>query len=229
MKVNVKILIMCMLVYTNAFADVYVVIFATHNGKTGHSGIAIDNYQILNFEKVIENQVINRYDTAKVFNLTYFDLWPKDDRKSTLLQTLPAEYNLLPGSSSEPEITIETLINKGLPHRNGYLADGILRIKTTPTQDYFLKKYIKELIDNAVPFNTRTHNCTDFCIECINFLTNWNISAKELILNKRSNTPNKLYRTLVKMPTVSIEKDAGKLVKGSFLKERVIEGFFRNV
>jgi len=229
MNINIKILLMCLLVSLNTYADVYVVIFATHNGKTGHAGIAIDNYQILNYEKEIDNQVVNRYDTTKVFTLTYFDLWPKSDSKSTLLQTLPAEYNLLPGSSSEPAITVESLINKGLPHRNGYLADGILKIKTTPTQDFFLKEFIKQLIDEGLPFNTRTHNCTDFCLQCINYLTDWDITAKELILTKRSNTPNKLYKALVKKSEVEIEKDAGRLVRGSFMRERVIEGFFRRI
>lgn len=210
-----------------AFADVYVVIFATHNGKTGHAGIAIDNYQILNYEKIIDNQTISRYDTAKTHTLMYFDLWPKNDSKSTVLQTLPAEYNLLPGSSSEPEITLESLIKKGLPHRNGYLADGILRIKTTPTQDFELKNYVKTIIEKAQPFNTRTHNCTDFCLEALNYATRWNIEAKELILTKRSSTPNQLYKTLVQKYPVKIEKDAGTKVNGSFMWERVIEGFLR--
>jgi hypothetical protein len=60
-------------------------------------------------------------------------------------------------------------------------------------------------------------------------LTDWDITAKELILTKRSNTPNKLYKALVKKSEVEIEKDAGRLVRGSFMRERVIEGFFRRI
>lgn len=215
------------LIFSKTYADVYVITYATHNGKTGHTAIALDNYEMFNYEKTIDNQVVSRYDTVKTHKLTYFDLWPKEDSKTTILRTLPPEYNLLPKSSSEPSITIETLMKKGLPHRQGYLADGILRIKTSPNQDFVLKNYIKKLIDEAKPFNTRTYNCTDFSIEAVNFLTGWNVVAKEFIPMHRSNTPNKFYKVLVKNYKVEIVQNAGKKTNGSFIRERVIKGVFK--
>ena len=215
------------LIFSRTYADVYVITYATYKGKTGHTAIALDNYEILHYEKIVDSQIVSRYDTLKTQRLTYFDLWPKEDSKMTILRTLPPEYNLLPRSSSEQSITIESLIEKGLPHRQGYLSDGILRIKTSPFQDFILKDYIKKLIDEAKPFNTRTYNCTDFCLEAVNFLTGWKVEAKEFIPMHRSNTPNKFYKVLVKNYKVEIVQDAGKKVSGSFIRERLIKGIFK--
>src|ERR1044071_162622 len=51
-----------------ACCNVYIVIYATADGRTGHAGIAIDNYQV--------HILGDKEDTVADGTLTYFDLWP---------------------------------------------------------------------------------------------------------------------------------------------------------
>jgi len=204
--------------------DVFIIFYATYNGKTGHIGIAIDNYRFRNIEGIFNGESRNRYDTISTGKLTYFDLWPLKDNlpRSMAGKDIEAKYCKLPAASWEKEINLHTLYFDGIPQNKGYPCDGIIRFKTAPWQDYQMLHFLDSLIQANRPFNTRKYNCADFVEEAVEYLTGKNLSADELVLFKYSTTPNRLFKAIVKLKETKLIKNPGKKVNGTFWKERVL-------
>lgn len=219
--------LLCCLMATKAAAlpaHVYIVIYATHDGKSGHAGIAVDKYEIRVTDcKNCPGGV--RYDTARTGELLYFDLWPEKDRfnKDRLNENAQPHYFRLPASSAEPAITVASLIVDGIPHEEGYPCDGLLKINTNPVQDYQFVQYLDSLIAENRLFNAWTNNCADFVERGLEYLLGQNIDADEKIAWTSATTPNRLCKAVMSLPGVKVLKDPGKLVNGSFFEERILK------
>lgn len=205
-------------------AHVYVIIYATHDGKSGHAGIAVDKYDI----KVADCKNCPggiRYDTARTGELVYFDLWPEKDRfnKDRLNESVQPHYFRLPASSAEPAITAASLIIDGIPHEQGYPCDGLLKINTTPTQDYQLIQFLDSLIAENRLFNAWTYNCADYVERAVEYVLGQDIDADEKIAWTSATTPNRLCKAVMSLDGIKVIKDPGKLVNGSFFEERILK------
>jgi hypothetical protein len=209
--------------------DIYLVIYTTKAGYTGHVGIAVDNYKVVVRDTVISGVSTALYDSVKTHTLTYFDLWgPADISLDEHSKDLPARYFTLPRSSAEPSLSVDYFLTQGLPHSYDYACDALIRIPTTPSADYRLKE-VASLIQAERPhFNSRQYNCTDFVITCLNRLFNLNLKALEWIPFSWSSTPNKFYRVVVSSLDVRIIKAPGPEVNESFFKERVVNTVLYN-
>jgi hypothetical protein len=218
-------MLMLMMMYRSAIADVYIIYYATKDGKTGHVGIAVDNYRIIFRQVETGGKFIEKEDTVATGELTYYDLWPRDDEfgVTATLKDIPAAYYKLPASSME-EITVNSLYDKGIPHKEHYPCDGILKIKTNWEENNMLRGYLDSLIEANRAFNARSFNCADFVKGSLEYLKGIRIDATEFIFPGRSSTPNALYRELRKMPFVEVIKNADEAANGSFLKERILYG-----
>lgn len=205
-------------------AHVYIVIYATHDGKSGHAGIAVDKYEI----KVTDCKTCPggiRYDTARTGELLYFDLWPEKDRfnKDRLNESVQPHYFRLPASSAEPAITVASLIIDGIPHEQGYPCDALLKINTSPAKDYQLVQFLDSLIAENRLFNAWTYNCADFVERGVEYLLGQPIDADEKIAWTSATTPNRLCKAVMNLQGVKVIKDPGKLVNGSFFEERILK------
>ena len=199
------------------------------DGNTGHAAIAIDNYDIHVYDKMKDDNVISEYDTVKNGTLTYFDFWPKKDFLSiiNINQNLEPKYNKLPRASFQKNITVDLLKNNGIAGVKNCPCDGMLVIRTNPKLDYNLVNYYDSIVALNRPFHTRKFNCTDFIEVGVEYILKKEIRAKEFIPFSFSTTPNKLYKTLIKIPEIEIIVEAGNKVKGSFIKERILKKSIR--
>lgn len=207
-------------------ADVYYIFYATVDGKSGHAGIAIDNYKVVVNEGLDQNNnKVVVYDTLSTRTLTYYDMWPeKDDFNAfNVDKDIPAKYFKLPAASWENPITIASLLKKGIPHEEHYPVDGIIQLRTTPKQDALLKDFIDALIDSKRPFNVRNFNCADFVRISFEQVCNCAITAEESIFLKHSTTPNRLYQELSKLDKIRIIKNGSEKAKGNFTLQRLIK------
>lgn len=204
--------------------DIYLIIYTTKSGHTGHVGIAVDNYKIVVRDTVIAGKTVSRYDTLKNLTLTYFDLWgPPVINWDQHNENLPCRYYKLPRSSSEKPITVDYFLTRGLPHSYDYPCDAMLRIKTTPGKDYQIKNIAEAIQQEKNYFNTRQYNCTDYVLLCLNRAFNRQIEAKEYIPFSWSSTPNRFYQAIVAAMKVEIVKKPGDEIKESFFKERILK------
>ena len=199
--------------------DVYVIYYATSKGKTGHMGIAMDTYKII--FKEVNNQLLP--DTVATGELVYYDLWPNEDdfnvRKTG--KDIPAVYFRLPLSSTD-EITLNSLYDQGIPHREHYPCDGILQIRTGCVQDQWMTHFLDSMISVNKDFNARKFNCADFVRIPVEKLLGVSLRSKEFIGTGWSTTPNKLYQRLRELDKVEVIKNADHKAQGSFLKQRVM-------
>ncbi len=202
--------------------DVYLVLYATHDGRTGHVGLAVDQYRI----RVIECADCPagvRYDTVATGELTYFDLWPATDDLSYqfLFSTVPAHYYRLPRGNTELPVTVRSLLRAGLPHAMEDSCDGLLQLPTSPTRDFELVDFLQGVIDGNAPFSTYEYNCADFVATGLSFALSRPIEARERVLLRSATTPNCLWRTVAALPDARILRDPGEKVRGSFDGQKI--------
>lgn len=226
MQVGIALIFLAAFFHTQLTAkpnDTYLIFYITKTGYTGHVGIAVDNYKIVVRDTVISKKKTAAYDTVKNYSLTYYDLWgPATIGLDEHNKDLPGRYYKLPRSSAEETITADYFLTKGLPHSYTYPCDGLVRIKTNASQDFKLKEIAEAIQQERRYFNTRSYNCTDYVIQCVNRLLGIELEAREYIPFSWSSTPNKFYRVVLSHLDVDIIKEAGSEVNESFFKERVI-------
>jgi hypothetical protein len=222
-----SILILVMVAFCNAAmaetSDVYVVFYATAKGRTGHMGVAMDTYKVIYRE--VNNQSLA--DTVATGELVYYDLWPNDDEWSISKtgKNIAPVYFRLPVSTTE-EITLNTLYDEGIPHREHYPCDGILQIQTEWEQDQWMMKFLDSMITMNRDFNARKFNCADFVRIPVERLLGVTLRSKEFIGTGWSTTPNKLYQRLRGNERVKVIKNADEKAQGSFLGQRVMYAVF---
>lgn len=207
-----------------ASADVYIIIYATHNGKTGHCGIAVDQYKVVVQEEWIGGIVNYRLDSVKTGTLTYYDLWPVNDSyKGNYEGDVEARYFKLPSDRWKQWISLRTLSDQGVPHKFGYPCDGLISFPCSKREDFEMVGYLDNRLRQQKAFNTMHHNCCDFVSDAITYLTGKEIVAKEFIIKNYATTPNELYKVVSGWLDVEIIKNPGVTVNGSFVQERVYE------
>src|SRR3954471_6665084 len=115
-------------------ANVFIIFYATAKGKTGHAGIAVDSYSIFVHDRISNEDEYSVNDTQSTGNLIYYDLWPKSDAfiRKHLKRDLEPSYFRLPRTSGDAAITINSLLSKGIPHKENQPVDGLIEIETCP-------------------------------------------------------------------------------------------------
>ena len=211
----------------SAACDVYFITYATRDGNTGHSALAVDNYLIIVKDRIGNETIVHEYDTIKTGTLTYFDFWPEKDHFSirNVGKDTRAKYNKLPAATYEKEISLDYIMNHGIPHIKNSPCDGILLLETSPGEDYKLIHFMDSIINLNRPFNVRKYNCSDFIRAGASYVTGMKIRANEFIPFSFSTTPNRLYKKLRSLDGIQVVLDPGKKVDGLFFKERVLEIF----
>ena len=203
-------------------SDIYLIIYTTKTGHTGHVGIAVDNYKIIVKDTILADGQAVVYDTVRNNTLTYYDLWgPSDINLNEHDEDLASRYYKLPRSSAEESLTVDYFLTKGLPHSYDYPCDAMVRISTRPGDDFRLKEIAEAIREEKNYFNSREYNCTDYVILCLNRLLGVELKAREYIPFTWSSTPNRFYREIVSNLKVEIIKKPGPEVSSSFFKERV--------
>jgi hypothetical protein len=167
------------------------------------------------------------YDTLRTGALTYYDFWPADDALVRDLASREVEprYYKLPGGSAERAITVESLCAAGIPHKEGYPCDALLRIPTSPGEDLELAAFLDRVIDRNRPFDAWTFNCVDFVLLGIERVTGRKIDAGETVFFRKTATPNRLYQALRKEEGITIVKNGDLTTTGTFWEERVLQVF----
>lgn len=210
-------------------ADIYLVVYTTKHGLTGHVGMAVDNYRITATDTIINNKNVVVYDTVKDLTLAYFDLWgPPSISLTDHDKDLPARYYKLPRTSAEKRITVGSFLTSGLPHAYDYPCDALLRIRTDPASDYRMKEIASRVQSERNYFNSRRYNCTDYILMCLNRMFDINLVATEYIPFGWSSTPNRFYKEVIANLNVDIIKEAGAEVNESFFKERIMNTVLLN-
>jgi hypothetical protein len=206
-----------------SWANAYIIIYATHNGHTGHCGIAVDDYYI-RVNEPTSDRGIYTFDSIKTGSLVYYDLWPyKDEYKGNYEGDVTPRYYKLPSATYKQLISLRTLTDQGLPHKLNEPCDAILSYPCSTKADFLLKNSLAALVSRDKPFNAMHYNCGDFVLEAIRTITNQNYYAKEFVIKDFVTTPNEIFKVLSKEKNFRVIKDPGDRIQGTFVQERILE------
>ncbi|GIV28848.1 MAG: hypothetical protein KatS3mg027_2662 [Bacteroidia bacterium] len=194
--------------------DVYLIIYTTAEGESGHAAIAVENYKAIEIT-VIENGIeIKKTIYEKTGTFTFYEFGP-DVKKPIKSLVLPVK-----GFYGKIEnVTIDEIINKNL---STYESDenkpngpnGVIKFTTTPETDLKIKEKIERKIASKEKYKALKNNCSDFAMEPVEEATEENISSdsKEnidipILGTKKVTTPNALYKAAVKSKNATVVKD----------------------
>jgi RHS repeat-associated protein len=154
--------------------DVYLVIWFSKDGETGHAAIAVDNYKEV--EREVKNATTGEVTIVKEMvkdgTVTYYDLWPQKPVGTTQLQKdVTADYNkrVLPLddlTKTDPSVSSK----KGAVSEfgEGRVPDGVVKISTGTTDAETFKKdeAVKSELDAVQAknsgYNASSNNCSNF-------------------------------------------------------------------
>jgi RHS repeat-associated protein len=196
--------------------DVYVMIWATADGKIGHAAIAVDNYKTVEKKDADGNTVYDKDGNAvteqvKDGTATYYDLWPADEAgKGNATKDIDPAYH-------KNIVKVSDLMNNGYYEGKDNPADGILKITTDKATDDKVKTGLDAYADTKKPYNGETNNCTTYARSGAENAVGQKLPGEEISKGITAATPNQLYKSLVSNPNVSVLKNPGNKVDHKFL------------
>jgi hypothetical protein len=212
--------------------DVYLVVWFSKDGETGHAGIAVDNYKMV--EQRSESGEITGYAAVPDGTVTYFDLWPKAPVGKTQLQ-----------KGVTPDYGAGVILNKADllatdPSASGKVGnvsefgerrapDGVVSISSSYVDDVLLRVEAKSKISNNEQYNACDNNCSTFSQDLINTISTVNIDASQEIKPKgtlkilgygdaSTVAPNNLYNKATEAPGANVLKGPDKAEAKPYLE-----------
>jgi RHS repeat-associated protein len=169
--------------------DIYLLIWFSKNGETGHAGIAIENYKTVVKKDKDGKPILDRNgkpvkEQVKDGTFTYYDLWPNKSVESDEFQSnVESDYSggVKINSLADLKMKDPTTHRSGQVDPEGRAADGMVRLTTSFEQDEAAKKAAVTDISNFRDYNACKNNCSTFAQRLINAAIEPNISASQLV------------------------------------------------
>ncbi len=181
--------------------DVYLIIWATHNGRIGHAGIAVTQYA--------PDSNGNMVQTG---NLRYRDLWPAQPvGKNNVGQDVPASYGDRP-------VTEKEILTTDVSGSEGYAPEGVIRLTTDFLTDANAEAALTSFTESNPNYNGLRCNCSTFAEIGIAAAVEKALGAEETIGGQKVTTPNQLFKAVRGLPNASVIKDPGDKANQGFLR-----------
>ncbi len=193
--------------------DIIILIWATHDGKIGHAGVAISNYKPVTERVKISGKWVSQTRMVEDGTYTYRDLWPGSTvGKSNYNKNVPASY-------TNKKVTMNQLLKTDVTGSEGYVADGIIKINTDYANDSGLMKDLDLFEKNNISYNGVKCNCSDFVEEALVWTTSKSQNVDEQLSSTvKATTPNKIYKAAKSLPNSKVLRDPGKKVDPGFVE-----------
>jgi RHS repeat-associated protein len=194
--------------------DVILLIWASHDGKIGHAGIAVSNYKTEYYKVKEHGKMVTKSRQVEDGTYTYRDLWPGGDGagKKNFDKDVPASYNT-------GVFTLDQLKNTDVTGSEGYAADGVIQLKTDEMTDFIVNTGLEAHKKYNTSYNGLTNNCSDLCEVGVEYVAGKQLPVDEKLTDKTSaTTPNQLYKATVALPNATVIKDPGTKVNQGFLE-----------
>ncbi len=188
--------------------DVILVIWASHNGKIGHAGIAISNYR----EEIDANgQTLMVPDGT----YTYRDLWPADRvGKDNYSENVPALYD------DYENLTLDQLLTEDVTGaEGGRPCDGLILFTTDFDLDAKIQQSLDSFEESNPSYNGLKVNCSDYVEAALETMAGKQLPVDEKLSSKTSaTTPNQVYKTAATLKNGKVLKDPGNKVYDGFIR-----------
>jgi RHS repeat-associated protein len=198
--------------------DIYILIWYSEDGETGHAGVAIDNYKTVEKKDENGNTILDKdgnpvTEQVKDGTMTYYDLWPYDQVNPAYeLQTnVKADYSkgVVINSLDDLKNTDPTTNREGNVSPEGRAADGIVQVPTTYDQDEAARAKAQKEVDKNRQYNACYNNCSTYTQRVLNAGISPNVNAGQDVRPKGALrliyddanvvAPNNLYNAALKV------------------------------
>ena len=187
--------------------DVVLVIWASHNGKIGHAGIAISNYR----EETDANGQTRMVPDG---TYTYRDLWPGEAvGKDNFMENVPAIYE------DNDKVTLDQLLTEDVSGEEERPCDGLILFTTDFDLDAKVQQSLDDFEESNPSYNGLKVNCSDYVEAALETMVGMQLPVDEKLSSKISaTTPNQVYKAAVNLNNGKVLKDPGNKVNAGFIR-----------
>ena len=187
--------------------DIILVIWASHDGKVGHAGIAISNYRK-------ETDANGQTKMVPDGTYTYRDLWPSSNvGKTNFNDNVPAAYG------NYNKVTLDQLLIEDVSGGEGQPCDGLIQFTTDYDLDTRIQQSLNNFEESTPSYNGLTVNCSDYVEAALEAMVGRQLPVDEkLSSNTSATTPNQVYKTAATLKNGKILKDPKDKVNDGFIK-----------
>ena len=187
--------------------DVVLVIWASHNGKIGHAGIAISNYRV-------EIDANGQTRMVPDGTYTYRDLWPGDEvGKDNFRENVPARYD------DYDKVTLNQFLTEDVSGGEERPCDGLILFTTDFDLDAKIQQCLNDFEESNPSYNGLKVNCSDYVEAVLESMVGKQLPVDEKLSSKISaTTPNQVYRSAVNLNNGKVLKDPGNKVNNGFIR-----------
>ena len=200
--------------------DVYLIIWASQDGRIGHAGLAVDNYKTEEVKDKNGNTVLDKNgkpvtQQVKDGTVTYHDLWPGGEgaNKDNATDDIQSSYN-------STVTTLDKLQNSDVTGSEGYVPDAVVQLKTDSQTDAIVNMALNSHQKVNKSYNGVTNNCSDYAKSGVEYAAPYGSqlsNTDETIGSRNATTPNQLYKATVKLPNSTVIKNPGNKVNTKFI------------
>jgi RHS repeat-associated protein len=195
---------------------VILMIWATHDGKVGHSAVAVSNYRQASVRE--NGRTVTRMVPDGTY--TYKDLWPGGGgaNRSNFNQNIPGIYQTKTATESN-------LVRTDVSGSEGRAPDGVIKINSGYAADQATLSTLSGYAASHPDYNGVSNNCSTFAVQGVDAASGTTVNAEEHIkkyvpfyvdVDVNADTPNHLWKAASALPNTTVLKDPGNLVDNSF-------------
>ncbi len=211
--------------------DVYLVVWKSKDGETGHAAIAVDNYKKAEKKVMVKGKEVTKTIWVKDGTVTIYDLWPeKPVGKTELQDNVTDDYNKRVDNVADltkKDVSVSGESGKVSEFGEGRAGDGVVQITSDYSTDTKVKAKLDAIQKSGADYNACTNNCSTFAQEGLKVL-DAKIDASQTVKptgplalwykEAKVVAPNNLYNAAAKMKGATVLKGPKQMEAKPYLK-----------
>ena len=193
--------------------DIILIVWASHDGRIGHAGIAISNYKEVKSKVKVNGRWTTQVRMVQDGTYTYRDLWPGGEGagKQNFDKDLPAVYN-------NRKVTLSNILNSDVTGLEESAPDGVVKISSNHNVDQRIQKKLDAYELENPSYNALTNNCSDYAEAALEEAVHKELPVDEKLSSKiKATTPNQVFKASRRIRGNHVLKNPGSKINNSFI------------
>ena len=207
--------------------DIILIVWASHDGRIGHAGIAISNYKEVKSKVKVNGRWTTQIRMVQDGTYTYRDLWPGGEGagKQNFDKHLPAVYN-------NRKVTLSNILNSDVTGLEESAPDGVVKISSNHNVDQRIQRKLDAYELENPSYNALTNNCSDYAEAALEEAVHKELPVDEKLSSKiKATTPNQVFKAsrrirgnhVLIIPGSKINNSFIHAVSGGGIKQKLAE------
>ena len=193
--------------------DILLIVWASHDGRTRHAGIAISNYKEVKSKVKVNGRWTTQVRMVQDGTYTYRVLWPGGEGagKQNFDRDLPAVYN-------NKKVTLSNILNSDITGLEESTPDGVVIISSNHNVDQRIQRKLDAYELENPSYNALTNNCSDYTEAALEEAVHKELPVDEKLSSKvKATTPNLIFKASRRIRGSQMLKNPGSKINNSFI------------